>query len=293
MKNELGALMLWIDRKLNRNQDVLVTKIDSIQNLFETSSEASASAADILEGKTAFNGTVLMTGIMENQGAKEATLLAGGTYNIPRGYHDGAGRVMATDLASQTPGTADAGGILSGLKAWVAGKLIDGAMKDRRGVTVTAASVAQDNEYTYLTIPEEGCYDANSKVRTINSNIEKIPGGNAGAPIYQGAANAGWNQWSGSRSLSYTFTKDYPAVMVYASGGCSGYGLSSSEDQVKASMYCNLYPGGATVSCTGGIITKKNNYYIIKNVKANNVVTVSFSPGGTQEVAVQAVIWEL
>ncbi|MDE5696618.1 MAG: hypothetical protein K2I96_04275 [Lachnospiraceae bacterium] len=174
MKNELGALMLWIDRKLNRNQDVLVTKIDSIQNLFETSSEASASAADILEGKTAFNGTVLMTGIMENQGAKEATLLAGGTYNIPRGYHDGAGRVMATDLASQTPGTADAGGILSGLKAWVAGKLIDGAMKDRRGVTVTAASVAQDNEYTYLTIPEEGCYDANSKVRTINSNIFDI-----------------------------------------------------------------------------------------------------------------------
>lgn len=173
MKNELGALMLWIDRKLNRNQDVLVTKIDSIQNLFETSSEASASAADILEGKTAFNGTVLMTGIMENQGAKEATLLAGGTYNIPRGYHDGAGRVMATDLASQTPGTADAGGILSGLKAWVAGKLIDGAMKDRRGVTVTAASVAQDNEYTYLTIPEEGCYDANSKVRTINSNISQ------------------------------------------------------------------------------------------------------------------------
>ena len=30
MKNEFGALMLWIDRKLNRNQAVLVTKIDSI-----------------------------------------------------------------------------------------------------------------------------------------------------------------------------------------------------------------------------------------------------------------------
>lgn len=293
MKNELGALMLWIDRKLNKNHDALVTKIDAIQNLFETSSEASASAADILEGKTAFNGTTLMTGTMVNQESREATLLAGGTYNIPRGFHDGAGRVLATDLASQTAGTATAGGILQGLKAWVAGRMIDGTMKDRRGVTVTAGAVTQDDEYTYLSIPEEACYNANSKVRTPNSNIEKMPGGNTGAPIYQGAANAGWNQWSGSRGLSYTFTKDYPEVMVYASGGCSGYGMSSSEDQVKASMYCNLYPGAATVSCTGGIVIKKNNYYIIKNVKAGHVVTVSFSPGGSQEVAVQVAIWEL
>lgn len=173
MRNELGALMLWIDRKLNRNQDVLVTKIDSIQNLFETSAEATASSADILEGKTAYNGTTLITGTMENQGAKEATLLAGGMYNIPRGWHDGAGRVTATDLTSQTPGTADAGGILSGLKAWVAGQLINGAMKDRRGVTVTAGAVTQDDEYTYLTVPEEACFNASSKLRTKNSNISQ------------------------------------------------------------------------------------------------------------------------
>ncbi len=173
MKNELGALMLWIDRKLNKNHDALVTKIDAIQNLFETSSEASASAADILEGKTAFNGTTLMTGTMVNQESREATLLAGGTYNIPRGFHDGAGRVLATDLASQTAGTATAGGILQGLKAWVAGRMIDGTMKDRRGVTVAAGAVTQDDEYTYLSIPEEACYNANSKVRTPNSNLSK------------------------------------------------------------------------------------------------------------------------
>ena len=171
MQNDLGALMLWIDRKLNRNQDVLVTKIDSIQNLFETSAEATASSADVLEGKTAYNGNALITGTMENQGAKEATLLAGGTYNIPRGFHDGAGRVTATDLTSQTPGTAGAGGILEGLKAWVAGKLVNGSMKDRRGTTVDAGTVTQDDEYTYLSIPEEACFDSNSKVRTENSNF--------------------------------------------------------------------------------------------------------------------------
>ncbi len=172
MKNDTGVLLLWLGRKLARNHEALITKMDAIQNLFETSAEATATPSDILEGKTAYNGTILMTGAMENQGAKEATLLAGGTYNIPRGYHDGAGRVMATDLASQTPGTAAAGGILSGLKAWVAGKLVDGAMKDRRGTTVTAAAVTQDDNYTYLSIPEEACYDGSSKVRTENSNIK-------------------------------------------------------------------------------------------------------------------------
>ena len=171
MKNDMGVLLLWLGRKLARNHEALITKMDAIQNLFETSAEATASPSDIMEGKTAYNGTVLMTGAMENQGAKEATLLAGGTYNIPRGYHDGGGRVTATDLASQTPGTAEAGGILSGLKAWVAGKLIDGAMKDRRGTTVTTGAVTQDGEYTYLTVPEEACYSTNSKVRTQNSNL--------------------------------------------------------------------------------------------------------------------------
>ncbi|MDE5698179.1 MAG: hypothetical protein K2I96_12345, partial [Lachnospiraceae bacterium] len=174
MKNDMGVLLLWLGRKLTKNHEALITKMDAIQNLFETSAEATATPTDILEGKTAYNGTILMTGAMENQGAKEATLLAGGTYNIPRGYHDGAGRVTATDLASQTPGTAAAGSILSGLKAWVAGKLIDGAMKDRRGVTVTASSITQDDEYTYLTVPEEACYNASSKVRTKNSNIFDI-----------------------------------------------------------------------------------------------------------------------
>lgn len=205
---------------------------------------------------------------------------------------------MATNIGKIQTGvntsdaTAVAANILSGKTAYVKGSKVTGTMAEKAGVTVDATATTQDSNYTYLNLPE-GHYSATSKVRTPNSNIEKMPGGNTGAPIYQGAANAGWNQWSGSRGLSYTFTKDYPEVMVYASGGCSGYGMSSSEDQVKASMYCNLYPGAATVSCTGGIVIKKNNYYIIKNVKAGHVVTVSFSPGGSQEVAVQVAIWEL
>lgn len=175
MKNNLGALLLWVSNKLDKNQDILIDKLDAVQHLFETSAEATASPADILEGQTAYNGTTLITGTMADQGAKEATLLAGQSYTIPKGYHDGSGRVEATDLASQTEGTAEAGGILSGLKAWVSGEQITGTMPDRRATTVEAAAVTQDEEYTYLDLPEgEACYSGNSKVRTLNSNLKPV-----------------------------------------------------------------------------------------------------------------------
>ena len=176
---------------------------------------------------------------------------------------------LAASVSAISDGTdAAAGNILSGKKALVGKNIVTGSMADHSGTSTSTSQIKENGTTAEITIPG-GYYDENSKITipidvikdlpAINSNIEKMPGGNTGAPIYQGAANAGWNQWSGSRGLSYTFTKDYPEVMVYASGGCSGYGMSSSEDQVKASMYCNLYPGAATVSCTGGIVIKKNN----------------------------------
>lgn len=259
MKNELGALMLWIDRKLNKNHDALVTKIDAIQNLFETSSEASASAADILEGKTAFNGTTLMTGTMVNQESREATLLAGGTYNIPRGFHDGAGRVLATDLASQTAGTATAGGILQGLKAWVAGRMIDGTMKDRRGVTVAAGAVTQDDEYTYLSIPEEACYNANSKVRTPNSNIfakSKIAVKSLAAFIPNG---------SGSATTQATFTLPKACQLLEIEYSVTGGYYYSNELFIDNVSYGEGYPS-KTISKTNvpagteiRLVAKRNN----------------------------------
>ena len=250
MRNELGALMLWIDRKLNRNQDVLVTKIDSIQNLFETSAEATASSADILEGKTAYNGTTLITGTMENQGAKEATLLAGGMYNIPRGWHDGAGRVTATDLTSQTPGTADAGGILSGLKAWVAGQLINGAMKDRRGVTVTAGAVTQDDEYTYLTVPEEACFNASSKLRTKNSNIKSFV-----QTQLQAGSVLGTN--CEQKYLNSGYSTLFASIIAYENDAAETFtiNVSGSNDDVN---YANI----GMLSTTQNIVSIKNYKYI-------------------------------
>ena len=51
------------------------------------------------------------------------------------------------------------------------GDLITGAMVDNAGVTVDAEQVTQDDTYTYFSIPQDGHYDQDSKVRTINSNL--------------------------------------------------------------------------------------------------------------------------
>ena len=88
-----------------------------------------AGKPDVLAGKVIVDkeGEPL-SGIMPNRGAVNQTLNAGGSYSIPAGYHNGAGKVTANSLASQTPGNADSGSILSGRSAWVNGAKVDGGI---------------------------------------------------------------------------------------------------------------------------------------------------------------------
>lgn len=90
MNNMIWDAVLWLRKKLSKDKEDIIEAVNNIQNLFETSADATASSSDILAGKTAYNGTVLLTG----------------------------------------------------------------SMKDRRGITVTAGATTQDDEYTYLTVPE-------------------------------------------------------------------------------------------------------------------------------------------
>lgn len=138
--------------------------------------DGTATAAQILSGKTAYVDGVKVTGSMTNNGAKTASLAAGASYIIPAGYHDGTGKVTANSLESQTDGTATAAQILSGKTAYVDGKKVTGSMGNKAGTTVEASAVTQDDTNTYFNVPA-GFYDANSKVYTPNSNLGgfKIP----------------------------------------------------------------------------------------------------------------------
>ena len=67
-----------------------------------------------------------VNGTMPNNGAKTASLNCGGSYTIPKGYHNGSGKVTANSLSSQTSANAMAKDIIKGKTAWVNGSKITG-----------------------------------------------------------------------------------------------------------------------------------------------------------------------
>ncbi len=88
-----------------------------------------------------------------------------------------SGKVLSQVTVPAVTGSA-------GLKDVVAGKTFNsatagidktGTLPDKRGTTVDAAAVNQDDTYTYFTVPTEAVYDAKSKLRTLSSNLGEVP----------------------------------------------------------------------------------------------------------------------
>ena len=65
-------------------------------------SDANATADEILSGKTAYKNGSKLTGSMTNRGAVTGTISTkAGEYTVPQGYHDGSGKV-SIDSTEQT-----------------------------------------------------------------------------------------------------------------------------------------------------------------------------------------------
>ena len=78
------------------------------------------------------------------------------------------------DMTDTSGDTVTAEALLTGYTAHnAAGEQITGAIPELAGVTVDATKTTQDDAYTYFNMPP-GHYDANSKVRSANSNLKPV-----------------------------------------------------------------------------------------------------------------------
>lgn len=184
---------------LYSNSNSSVTTVEGALNELYTNynnllSKGDASAANILTGKKVLVKGKEVTGTMANNGSVSKALAAGGSYTIPKGYHDGTGKVTANSLASQTSATATAADILSGKTAYVNGSKITGTMTSYASngyyhVSKDNIGIASNNIYlrfpkgAYLTANKTGYVEAWTEASNLGISANKIAKGQTIAGI--------------------------------------------------------------------------------------------------------------
>ena len=88
---------------------------------------ATATASDLLEGKTAWVNKVKLTGTIPRLAKMDKILKNGESYTIPYGLSAGTTIISAESLENVTEGTAEAKDIINGKVAWVNGEKIIGS----------------------------------------------------------------------------------------------------------------------------------------------------------------------
>ena len=111
--------------------------------------DATATAAEILAGKTAYNKASKVTGTMKNNGAVTGVISSkDGVYTVPQGYHDGSGKVSinSTEQAKLIPENIREGITVLG---------VSGAMSGTEDAKPQAKTVTPGKE-SQVVLPDTG-----------------------------------------------------------------------------------------------------------------------------------------
>lgn len=178
-------------------------------------SDANATADKILTGFSGYVNGFKVDGSMSNHGAKTASLNCGGSYIIPKGFHDGNGKVTANSLSSQTDATATAPYIYKGKTAWVKGSKLTGTLTTTSAINFSAAARSYNTIRISWTNPSKGPWSGVFIQMSTSGN----PGTGGGTRAYTGkgtnGSQAGGSNYVDITGLNYE-TKYYFTCTSYA-----------------------------------------------------------------------------